>query len=550
MKTKISFLLLMVVNFLLQSFTASAQIPNCGASVPTFNIDFSSAISDSTWISPFVARHGYCCSVCGGGGSNRCINFVITVGSQTTGILLSISAGSLPSGSLSYQIDCSNPIPLYDTACITSPGIYYLTFCKPGNNENIYNITSITSNAVTCINPSQDTSSSASSGWNPTIAAVSESFNAVQFVSNNIGFAVGSEPNLPPYNNSVIVKTTDAGISWDTVYSSSTDFLTGLVFPTPLRGYARPPTGGIIKKTINGGITWTNTSPVPSGNITALNFINNMTGFAGDNIGNVYKTTDGGNSWSSGVFVGAVSVLESFTFISSNTGLVVGHDTSIIAKTTDGGNNWNIITQNFNLKSIHAPSHKSIYSVGLNETILKSTDQGDSWTLQSVPCGVVTNFNSIFCPGNSVCYAVGTNGYILKTNNGGSSWQQQYSGTISNLNSVHSTNLNRSYAAGNHGTILKTTTGGNRMDISGSNSSSEDGFVFHPNPATSEVTLNFGKELRSNVQICNMLGEVLFQTTTSAEQIKIDVSAFPKGIYFVSVRDGENNLVVRKVVKM
>jgi hypothetical protein len=52
------------------------------------------------------------------------------------------------------------------------------------------------------------------------------------------------------------------------------------------------------------------------------------------------------------------------------------------------------------------------------------------------------------------------------------------------------------------------------------------------------------------VQLANTLGEILFQTTTSAEQMKIEVRDFPKGIYFVSVRDGENNLVVRKVVKM
>lgn len=74
--------------------------------------------------------------------------------------------------------------------------------------------------------------------------------------------------------------------------------------------------------------------------------------------------------------------------------------------------------------------------------------------------------------------------------------------------------------------------------------------IIFPNPATTEATINFGKAARYDVRLCNTLGETLFKTTTSAEQIKIDVRDFPNGIYFVVVRDGENNLVVRKIVKM
>jgi len=78
----------------------------------------------------------------------------------------------------------------------------------------------------------------------------------------------------------------------------------------------------------------------------------------------------------------------------------------------------------------------------------------------------------------------------------------------------------------------------------------ENNFSFSPNPATTEVTINFGKEGRYDMRLCNTLGEILFQTATSAEQMKIDVKDFPAGIYFVAVRDEKNNLVVRKVMKM
>ena len=74
--------------------------------------------------------------------------------------------------------------------------------------------------------------------------------------------------------------------------------------------------------------------------------------------------------------------------------------------------------------------------------------------------------------------------------------------------------------------------------------------TIYPNPTTTEVTLNFVKAARYEVQLRNMIGEVLFKTTTSTEQMKIDLRDFPKGIYFIAVQDEKNNLVVRKIVKM
>ena len=74
--------------------------------------------------------------------------------------------------------------------------------------------------------------------------------------------------------------------------------------------------------------------------------------------------------------------------------------------------------------------------------------------------------------------------------------------------------------------------------------------TIYPNPTTTEVTLNFVKAARYEVQLRNMIGEVLFKKTTSTEQMKINLRDFPKGIYFIAVQDEKNNLVVRKIVKM
>ena len=74
-------------------------------------------------------------------------------------------------------------------------------------------------------------------------------------------------------------------------------------------------------------------------------------------------------------------------------------------------------------------------------------------------------------------------------------------------------------------------------------------FIF-PNPATTEVTINFSKAARYDVQLCNTLGEVLEQTQINTATLSLNMSGYAKGIYFVAVRDEAGNKVVKKVVKM
>jgi gliding motility-associated-like protein len=87
-----------------------------------------------------VARNGNCC---GTTAPDKCINFIITLDPSAVGISFNIIAGAVPGGALFYQIGCGPPTPLGQPICLSGPGPHLLTFCKPGNNENIYQITSI-----------------------------------------------------------------------------------------------------------------------------------------------------------------------------------------------------------------------------------------------------------------------------------------------------------------------------------------------------------------------------------------------------------------------
>jgi len=83
-----------------------------------------------------------------------------------------------------------------------------------------------------------------------------------------------------------------------------------------------------------------------------------------------------------------------------------------------------------------------------------------------------------------------------------------------------------------------------------SETKSEKYISLFPNPAITEVTINFGKAAHYNVQLCNILGEVLEQTQTNSSALSLNMSSYTRGIYFITVTDENKNKVVRKVVKM
>lgn len=124
--------------FLVISHFVKAQL-NCGASVPVFTVDLT-GVPDSQWVSTPIQRQDNCC---GSSFPDRCVGFVITLDSDAIGLIFDIAAGARPSGSLYYQINCGPQHVVGDAICLSGPGPYYLTFCKPGSNLNQYSITSI-----------------------------------------------------------------------------------------------------------------------------------------------------------------------------------------------------------------------------------------------------------------------------------------------------------------------------------------------------------------------------------------------------------------------
>lgn len=133
-----SIILSVVSGFLIAvSNPVKAQI--CDPTVPSFNVNLTGN-PNGTWISPPVLRAGNCC---GTSNPDRCIQFVVTLDPAAQGILFSVYSGAMPPGALFYQVNCGPPTSVGTPLCLNGPGPHVITFCKPGNNQNQYQITSI-----------------------------------------------------------------------------------------------------------------------------------------------------------------------------------------------------------------------------------------------------------------------------------------------------------------------------------------------------------------------------------------------------------------------
>ena len=104
------------------------------------------------------------------------------------------------------------------------------------------------------------------------------------------------------------------------------------------------------------------------------------------------------------------------------------------------------------LCKVFAQGENTVYVVGENGLIAKSTDNGLTWSKQYFSNKETLN-DIIFCNDN-VGFIVGNNGTILRTQNAGSSWEQMASGTDLNLNAIAAFDLNNIWAVGNSSLIV------------------------------------------------------------------------------------------------
>lgn len=71
--------------------------------------------------------------------------------------------------------------------------------------------------------------------------------------------------------------------------------------------------------------------------------------------------------------------------------------------------------------------------------------------------------------------------------------------------------------------------------------------TLHPNPTTGQISIS-GTNLKQ-AKVINTLGQCVAIAKGEGEQLSVDLSTLPAGVYFVNITDGEGRKCVKKVVK-
>src|SRR5947208_16010443 len=147
-----------------------------------------------------------------------------------------------------------------------------------------------------------------------------------------------------------------------------------------------------------------------------------------------------------------------------HTGRAISRPAAISSRVPHGspGSPWhwqNPLPQGNNLRGASFVDANTGTVVGEYGTIVRTTDGGNSWTIQV--SGTTQNLWAVSFKDSNKGTAVGEGGTILGTTDGGANWVPQTSGTTLQLRGVSLSDANTGTAVGEGGTILRTTDGGN-----------------------------------------------------------------------------------------
>jgi len=369
--------------------------------------------------------------------------------------------------------------------------------------------------------------------------------NSVYFINQQTGFIVGA--------GSTLRKTTDGGLNWTAQDPFGALELRSVFFFNAGTGLVCGYNGTIIKTT-NGGFNW---NVIPSGTSTqllALSFYNNLAGICCGNSGTSLYTTNGGDNWSAGYPQGYLVTFYSAFMVSPTKGYCAGVNTifsPLVAKTTNGGANWTY--SSFMVNNNEATVYGIYFFNDQNGIVVSNlwngqggismtSNGGVNWTSQIFAYGLL----GVDFPVQTTGYCVGLNGTIMKSTDGGYNWSAQTSNSSATLSSVFFIDSLYGYAVGGAGTLLKTINGGLTGISEWDNKIPSDFHLFqnYPNPFNTTTKIQFAipplkgvRGMNTMLIIYDVLGR---EVTTLVNQelkpgsyeVEWDGSNYPSGVYF------------------
>ncbi len=251
-------------------------------------------------------------------------------------------------------------------------------------------------------------------------------FKGIEFpgAQSQIGYAGGQ--SLTYMGDGIVIKTSDGGSSWSSLWTGTDQGLEGLSFPDLNIGYACG-WSAYFAKTTNAGVSWTPQSPgsdIYYYTDVVFKDANHGVVAAQTNTGmGIYVTSNGGANWTEGS--GLTGIPYKVCYVSADTYFLVTNGGDI-QKSTNGGLTWSTVySAGGLLLGIDFYSPMTGMAAGEDGWLFKTYDGGVTWTSQQIAFGYPL-WHDFAWSGQNEVFVAGTPEQIYKSMDGGSTWSDDY----------------------------------------------------------------------------------------------------------------------------
>jgi photosystem II stability/assembly factor-like uncharacterized protein len=244
------------------------------------------------------------------------------------------------------------------------------------------------------------------------------------------GFLSGGAPDFVDaqtgyfgFGPGFVLRTTDAGASWQQISSGSGETILGMERFANGAMIAVDEAGQVLTRA-TGAAPWLIRASLGATSLEAVQVVGPQEAVAVDHSGTVYRSADGGVTWTASLSAPPDLTAADLHFNTLSEGWVVGQGFSGAAlfHTINAGATWTPVPDFQGTYVAVDFAGASGWAAAVYGTLYRTVDAGNSWSGVELPGSALTILDMDFWdPG--IGYAVGDAGYAARSGDGGLTWQ-------------------------------------------------------------------------------------------------------------------------------